>query len=541
MKKFLSMVLALVMVLAVAAPALAEETPTVTYLVRGGTAQYEPYIYPGLVGLLKIQQMAGVNIEWTVVCGNGDEIQAQYLAMLASGNYPDIIQWQHNNSYVGGVSQLYADGIIIELNDVIDKYMPNYKALLEANPQVARTLMDSEGRYLYFTVINPLTSDLEKVAVTWWGLMMRQDWLDNVGMEAPTTIDEWYEVLTAFKEGDPNGNGELDEIPFDAGSAGHFLFMPAFGIQNGWYVDPETGKVAYGQYTEKYKAYLETMAKWYAEGLLQNIYTDEVGTLAASADPNIYADLAGSWKGLSNYWEQRLPQVLEKNPNADFVAIQWPQYVNGAGEFFADDYGMGYGDRYSAVISVDCKNIEAAARLIDQMYTEEGTNCTTWGTIEGDPINPEWTNGHGTYTVDENGVKHETEWANQMTQNFYDGAFANKYRYAMSHVSFPRWGAADYLAATREERYVNSAMMWAKASNALEYPNAITLSTDAQKAVAEIDNIGNYISEMTCKFITGVEPLTNFDTYMDNLQKMGIDNLVALYQEAYDSFMNRGN
>ncbi len=541
MKKFLATLLALTMLFAMAAPALADDKPTVTYLVRGGTAEYEPYLYPTLVGLLKIQDMAGVNIDWTVVCGSGDEINAQYLAMMASGNYPDIIQWQHNNDYTGGVSQMYKDGIIIELNDVIDKYMPNYKKLLEENPQVAKTLMDDEGRYLYFTVINPLNSDLEKVAVCWWGLEMRQDWLDNVGMEAPTTIDEWYEVLTAFKNGDPNGNGEQDEIPFDAGSAGLNLFMPAFGFQNGVYVDPETGKVAYGQYGEKYKAYLETMSKWYAEGLIQNVFADETGAPADSSDANIYADLAGSWKGLSNYWEQRLPQVLEKNPNADFVAIQWPQYVNGSGEFYADDYGMGYGDRYSTVISVDCKNVEAAARLIDQMYTEEGTNCTTWGTIEGDPINPEWTHGHGTYTVDENGVKHETEWAQQITENFYDGAFPNKYRYSMSHVSFPRWGAADYLAATREENYVNSAMMWAQASNALEYPSAITLSTDAQKAVAEIENMNTYISEMAYKFITGAEPLTNFDNYMDTLQKMGIEDLIALYQEAYDSFNSRGN
>lgn len=541
MKKFLATLLALTMLFAMAAPALADDKPTVTYLVRGGTAEYEPYLYPTLVGLLKIQDMAGVNIDWTVVCGSGDEINAQYLAMMASGNYPDIIQWQHNNDYTGGVSQMYKDGIIIELNDVIDKYMPNYKKLLEENPQVAKTLMDDEGRYLYFTVINPLNSDLEKVAVCWWGLEMRQDWLDNVGMEAPATIDEWYEVLTAFKNGDPNGNGEQDEIPFDAGSAGLNLFMPAFGFQNGVYVDPETGKVAYGQYGEKYKAYLETMSKWYAEGLIQNVFADETGAPADSSDANIYADLAGSWKGLSNYWEQRLPQVLEKNPNADFVAIQWPQYVNGSGEFYADDYGMGYGDRYSTVISVDCKNIEAAARLIDQMYTEEGTNCTTWGTIEGDPINPEWTHGHGTYTVDENGVKHETEWAQQITENFYDGAFPNKYRYSMSHVSFPRWGAADYLAATREENYVNSAMMWAQASNALEYPSAITLSTDAQKAVAEIENMNTYISEMAYKFITGAEPLTNFDNYMDTLQKMGIEDLIALYQEAYDSFNSRGN
>lgn len=539
MKKFLAILLALTMLFAMAAPALADDKPTVTYLVRGGSAAYEPYIYPGLVGLLKIQEMAGVNIDWTVVCGSGDEIKAQYLAMMASGNYPDIIQWQHNNDYTGGVSQMYKDGIIIELNDVIDKYMPNYKKLLEENPHVAKTLMDDEGRYLYFTVINPLNSNLEKVAVTWWGLEMRQDWLDNVGAEVPTTIDEWYDVLTLFKEGDPNGNGEQDEIPFDAGAAGLNLFMPAFGFQNGVYIDPDTGKVGYGQYSEKYKAYLETMNKWYAEGLIQNVFKDETGAPADSSDPNIYADLAGSWKGLSNYWEQRLPQVQEKNPSADFVAVQWPKAANG--EIYADDYGMGYGDRYMACISVDCKNVEAAARLIDQMYTEEGTNCTTWGTIEGDPINPEWTQGHGTYTVDENGVKHETEWANQMTENFYDGAFANKYRYAMSHVSFPRWGAADYLAATREEKYVNSAMMWAEASNALEYPAAIVLSTDAQKAVAEIENMGTYISEMNYKFITGAEPLTNFDTYMDTLQKMGIEDLIALYQQAYDSFNARGN
>lgn len=325
MKKFLSTLLALTMLLALAAPALAEN-PTVTYYVRGGTAQYEPYLYETLVGLQKIQEMAGVDIDWTVVCGNGDEIQAQYVAMMASGNYPDIIQWQHNNSlgYVGGVAQMYADGIIIELNDVIDQYMPNYKKLLEENPQVAKTLMDDEGRYLYFTPINPLVTDLEKASVTWWGLMMRKDWLENVGMEAPTTIDEWYDVLTAFKEGDPNGNSEQDEIPFDAGSGGLLLFMPAFGITNGWYVNPETGKVGYGQYSEEYKAYLETMAKWYAEGLVQNVYADENGTLADSADPNLYADLAGSWKGLANFWEQRLPQVKEKNPNADFVAVQWP-------------------------------------------------------------------------------------------------------------------------------------------------------------------------------------------------------------------------
>ena len=188
--------------------------------------------------------------------------------------------------------------------------------------------------------------------------------------------------------------------------------------------------------------------------------------------------------------------------------------------------------------------MEAAARLIDTMFTEEGTNCTTWGIEQGDDILtiPEtaWCQGNGTYTVDENGVKHETEWANLMTENFYDGAFANKYRYAMSHVSFPRWGAGDYLAATREPNYVASAKLWGEASNALEYPAAIVLSVDAQKAAApQLDEINAYINDMTKKFITGEEPLTNFDNYMDQLQKMGIEDLIAAYQAAYDQFMAR--
>ncbi len=543
MKKIMAIALAACMLLAMCGTALAADK--VTYYVRGGSAEYEPYIYPGLVGMLKIQQMADVEIEWTVVCGTGEEIDAQYQAMLASGNYPDVIQWQHNNSYAGGVSQLYADGIIIELNDVIDKYMPNYKALLEAHPEVANTLKDDDGRYLYFTVINPLSTPDEKVAACWWGLQGRKDWMENVGIdEVPTTLDQWYDMLVAFRDLDPNGNGEQDEIPFDAGQAGLLYFLPAFDILSGAYINPETGAVGFGEYTQNYKAYLETMNKWYSEGLIKDVYLEDGSVATATEkDADIYADLAGSWMGLSNYWEQRLPQVLEKNPQADFIAFPWIEDANG--NVYATDYNIGFGDRYSACISVDCKNVEAAARLIDMMYTEEGTNCTTWGIVDGDPIlsipATEWTHGNGTYTVDENGVKHETEWANTMTENFYDGAFANKYRYAMSHVSFPRWGAGDYLASTREQHYVDSAKLWGSASNALEYPAAIVLSVDAQKAAApQLDELNQYIADMTRKFVTGEEPLTNFDNYMDQLQKMGIEDLIAAYQAAYDSFMSRG-
>ncbi len=264
MKKIVSLALALCMLLALCSTALAADKVSYTLLPFSNSV-YEPYIYEGLVGMLKIQELADVQIEWQPILGSRDEQPTLYLAMLSSGNYPDVIQAQHNNMYAGGVSQLYADGIIIALNDVIDQYMPNYKALLEAHPEVANTLMDENGNYLYFTVINPLSTPDEKVAATWYGLQGRKDWMEAVGIEElPTTIDGWYEMLVAFRDLDPNGNNEQDEIPFDAVASGHTYFMPAYDILNCAYIDPATGKVGIGEYTQNYKEYLETMNKWYS-------------------------------------------------------------------------------------------------------------------------------------------------------------------------------------------------------------------------------------------------------------------------------------
>ena len=544
MKKILAIVLTLALLMSFGFAAFADETPTVTFMVDGGTSVYEPYLWETLVGMLKVQDLAGVKIDWKVQAGTNDENKQAYLAMMSSGNYPDIIKWQHNNTYAGGISQLYADGVVMPLNDIIDQYMPNYKAMLDSHPDIAKSLKNDDGLYLYFTAINPMDTPVDRMGITWWGLMLRQDWMENVGIEkVPTTIAEWEELLTAFRDLDPNNNGLQDEIPFDAGSAGHALFMPAFDILNGIYVNTE-GKVGYGEYTQNYKEYLEVMNRWYEQGLIKNIYNED-GSLVGSdvVDQDIYADLCGSMKALANYWEQRLPQLLTKNPNAYFEPVPWP--ADADGKVYGGYTGVSYIDRVQTIITTSCKNVEAAAKLIDTMFTEEGTNCTTWGILDGDPIltsreDTAWTKGNGTYTVDENGVKHETEWANLMTENFYDGAFANKYRYAMSHVSFPRWGAGDYLAATREPNYVASAKLWGEASNALEYPAAIVLSVDAQKAAApQLDEINTYINDMTKKFITGEEPLTNFDNYMDQLQKMGIEDLIAAYQAAYDQFMAR--
>src|SRR5690606_24106171 len=117
------------------------------------------------------------------------------------------------------------------------------------------------------------------------GPVLRKDWLDKLKLETPKTIADWEKVLTAFRDGDPNGNGKKDEIPLIFGVApttmadtedNHFL-VGVYGISNDFY--RENGTVIYGPSRPQFKGYLATMAKWYRHGLIDKGYATTDGKL----------------------------------------------------------------------------------------------------------------------------------------------------------------------------------------------------------------------------------------------------------------------
>ncbi len=499
---------------------------SVSWYIRGGAADFNNYLYKDLKGIHKIEETTGIDIDFNVVnAPSNGEIDEQYLLMIAGGNYPDVIQYLHNEVYSGGVPKLNEEGVCIELNDLIENYMPNLKKILEENPELARDMRNDEGKYLYFTKLNTFNKLEDVLDISWWGFLMRKDWLENVGLEAPKTLDEWYTVLSAFKTQDPNGNGLQDEIPFDAGAGAISMFMPAFGFLNGVYLD-ENGKVGYGQASTEYKEFLETMNKWYNEGLIANVF-DENGKPVSSSitDENIYADISGSWKGLANNWEQRLPKVLEKNPNADLVAVPWITTADG-NKYTPNTYFTHIG-REQILITPDCKYPEAVATVIDYMYSEEGSRLLTWG-IEGE-----------TYETKADGTRQLTDYANEVIE-YYDGKFPRIFSYAMSHVGFPRIDSNDFSASSKGEQYTSACELWADASRELLYPTSIVLTpAEREAAIGTTTDLADYIAEMQLKFITGEEPLTNYDNYLSTLDKMGINKLIQAHQDAYDRYLAR--
>lgn len=499
---------------------------TIKWFIRGGTADYNNYKFHELKSIEKIEEKLGVNIEFIVANGDNEAIGNQYLLMISSGELPDVIQYLHNEAYVGGIPQLYQEGVSIELNDLIDKHMPNLQAIFEKYPEIAKDMRNNDGKYLYFQKINPMDTEYDITDAAYQGLVMRKDWLENVGLEVPTTINEWYEVLKAFKTMDPNGNGLNDEIPFDGGGAGINLLLGAYKMGNGAFMDQGTDKVNYGPATQQYKAFLEEMNKWHSEGLLQNCY-DAEGKWASSklTDEDIVADIAGAWKGLANNWEKFLPEIQKRNPSAELVAVPYPKADDGIA--YTTNTKFSYNQRETTLITTDCEYPEAVAAVVDYMYSEEGSELMVWG-IEGE-----------TFEKDANGNRTLTDYGAEKI-DYYDGNIQRVGLYAPASTGFPRFGMNDFYATTRSEKYLEACQIWGEVDKRLLYPTGITLSADEQAKIKEATgDMLDYIGQMQWKFITGQEPLSNFDAYLATLDRMGINEMIAIYQNAYDEYLKR--
>ena len=180
-----------------------------------------------------VQEKTGIEIEFIhPTVGSEKE---QFSIMVASGEYPDIIEHQWV-SYAGGPGAAIEDGVIISLNDVFEEKAPNMKKLLKEHPDIDKMVKSSDGQYYCF----PFLRGLESPNITQFssGFVLRKDVLDELGLELPETIDEWENVLRAYKD-------YGFEIPFVTRSEWmKDVWSPGFDNWGNFYV--EDGVVKHG-------------------------------------------------------------------------------------------------------------------------------------------------------------------------------------------------------------------------------------------------------------------------------------------------------
>lgn len=498
-----------------------KEGVSLQWWLVGGKEEFYQYYFTEMKGWQKLQEETGINIEFLVQTNEDG-----YLPMMTAGNYPDIVTAKNKEIYPGRLDQLYLDGVNIAFDDYIDDYMPNFKAILENYPQISKDLQIANGKYTFASTLYDTTNEEDRMVTSTYGLVIRQDWLDAVGMDVPTTIDEWYEVLLAFKNMDPNGNGEQDEEPLSTASSGWKYFLTAYGIGDDPILD-EDGNVFYGYATPEYKEFLTTMNKWRSEGFFCE--WEKQRTLI-DRERKVTSHINGAWKGEAKHFDEEDPtsyiSVMRKTvPDTEFSPCPWPKAEDGTSWCYSN---IATYHRDTTIVTTNCKEPEAACWFIDAMYSTEGSNLLSWG-IEGESY--EVVNGE---KVMLDGMDEEI--------TYHDTTIPVRYTYAdPTTIGFPMFKEfASNIFATKNEGYVEACRVWAQGDDAWRVPYPAQLNDAQAKEVEEVtEGMLDYISEKRKDFIEGKEPLTNYDQYVEQVKLFGSEEYERIWQECYDAYTQR--
>ena len=454
----------------------------------------------------KLMEDTGVEIEFIhPVMGQEKE---KFNLMLASRDYPDILQYEFYQ-YKGGAQQAIDDGVIISMNDIMASNAPNLKKYLDANPKIDRMVKTDQGNYYTFPSLYG-----DPYLEVFSGLIMRQDYLDKIGEARPETIDEWHTVLSKFQS--QLGLGS----PLSLSTENLYAFAQAYGSVPTLYVDGD--RVKYGVLDDGYRQTLETMAQWYREGLLDN----NIASIDAKAiTQNIVSGNSGAAFGNTGGGIGSWTNSLKDTPGAKLVPVKYPVLNKGDRPFYGHRINS-YNISGSASITTQCKNIEAAAKVLDYGYSDQGRMVFNFG-IEGESY--EMIDGYPTYTE-------------LMTNNPNGKSFSDMLGfYAAPNGTVPTIKDRRYMeqfSALPAQK--QSLEIWSETDAEQHLLPPVYLTAEESTEVAAIKtDLESYVDTMTLKFITGIEPMSNYDTFLAEVKKLKADRYAEIYNQAYERYMNK--
>lgn len=456
-----------------------------------------------------LEKETGVKVRYTHPADG--QSKEQFNLLIASNNLPDVVEYDWNSGYPGGPEKAIADKVILPLNELIDKFAPNLKKLLQTDKELDKMIKTDSGKYYVFPMIRPDNG------LVFRGPMIRKDWLDELSLQVPTTIDEWYTVLKAFKE------KKGASAPLTAQYSNELniqdAFIGAYRTANRFYIDDQ-GKVHYGPVDPQFKDALTLLRKWYAEGLLDKDFA--LNTDSKALDNKMMSDSSGATVGLlSGGMGRWMDTGKKKDPKFQLVAAPYPTLKKGD-KAFIGQRDFKYNPAGSKAVTADTKNPELAVKWLDYAYSEKGSLLFNFG-IEGES----YTMQGGTPAFTDKITKDPKYNLQQMVSQYTkpNGPFPGD-----SRKSFNTYKEQDEAVKIWEQTDAAKHVM----------PLFLTPTVDESKELAKLMTaITSYKEEMFVKFVMGKEPLDKFDAYVKQIKDMGIDNVTKIYQDALDRYNKR--
>jgi putative aldouronate transport system substrate-binding protein len=247
-----------------------------------------------------IQEQSGVQVKYVPVPRN--QAQDKLNTLIASGEAPDLI-WDFDRNYIG---TLVTQGVIQPIDDYIEKYSTVLKKYINENPDL-KPLMTFDGKIYGITTKRPMNNLANA------GMWIRQDWLDKVGMKAPTTEEEFFAVTKAFKEKGLSGNTNAPVVSMYVWPNVISGLYATHSTQ--WYL--EGGKMINARFVDRNVGAISFERKLYENGYIDKEYltdknSQKMMTDWAQGKSGILIGTVGS--GIDSYMKDLMKNVPDANP-----------------------------------------------------------------------------------------------------------------------------------------------------------------------------------------------------------------------------------
>lgn len=456
----------------------------------------------------ELEKRTGVKVEF-VYPPIGQETD-NFNLRIASDDLPHIFSTPPQ--YAGGYQKAVEDGVYLELTPYYNKgLMPNIKWLRENNEEINRDIVDDKGRMYFFPMIDIVPSD------PWSGLWVREDWLKELGLELPKTIDDWDNMLRAMKKAKNIAPLAIDITKW-YGVATNYAFAGSF--ETGYNFINKNGKVVYGPIDPGYKNFLAKMNGWYKDGLIDPDF--------ATRDYDSYnANIANGKVGAAGLAYGELGQIKvtgqAKDPQFKLTPVLQPTSYDGQVIHLHQDNATVRADReYFTTRLLDDGLVEIAIKWKDYWYSQDGGDLASYG--------PEGVS----YKWKDDG---EVEWIYPRLKTEKDLDFWTLYPLFKLH----NWGyLRDSTAYEFEPEVFECIKLWDSQDSSWLIPDNISLTAEESKELNSImTDINTYRDEMTLKFIMGQEPLSNFENYVAKIEGMNIKRATEIQAAAVKRYFDR--
>lgn len=485
--------------------------------------------------LNQLQEETGIHINWNTM---NESLSEQVNISIAGGELPDAFIGVGFSNY--DISRYGDDGTFIDLTPYLtEEYMPNLTKILEENPDVRKAITMDDG-YIYGlpagermgTAGIGAEEDYSIYSIPQYS-MINKAWLDDLGLEVPTTLEELHTALKAFKDNDMSakyyGNAPGSTIPmstgFDQWCWGQNIFYAGFGFTN-WPNDVcndlvlgDDGKVEFVCTTDNYRKALTYFHDWYAQGLMDV-------EMFSQDDTQLISKCSQGYVGVSTWW---YIEELMGDYAKDYVFLPVLDGPDGTHNVTLRTGGPTNSGQLN--ITKACKSPANLLKFFDRWYEPEIVMQLHYGPI-------------GTYFTekDEDGV-----WMSITDEESREkfGKGSGELR-GEQEVYGPKLILSDYYLSTFKmegraiERLTDLYEFW------MPYVDSKTAyPVDCVFTGEELDDIDWYkadfesaVAEQEGLWIKNGGPTdAEWESYIENLRKKcGMDKLLKVYQEAYDRY-----